>query len=270
MAEWPDTQYLICEPSEGWMTIWLNRPEVRNALSNGVFEELHAVFSAVRRNAAIRGVTLRGKGGVFTAGGDLKMFRDLFQGATPDRDEVERSSRFYGEVYRYLDSMPQVVVMLVEGAAIAGGLGLLCVADVVVVTADAQFALTETTIGIPPAQIAPLVARAVGLKTARRLMLTASRFTGREAQQLGLADFVVDTPADLDRVELDIRRKVLKCAPRAVAVTKDLLLSSADLDDAALIDMAARGYTDCMLADEGREGVSSFFEKRPPSWVRSP
>ena len=74
-----------------------------------------------------------------------------------------------------------------------------CCADVVVVCADAQFALTETTLGIPPAQIAPFVADRLGLRTARRLMLTAARFNGSDALALGLADFVAADAAALNR-----------------------------------------------------------------------
>ncbi len=163
----PLTRHLLCEPSQGWLTVWINRPEVKNALSNEVFEEFRSLAAALRTDLSIRGVTLRGKGGVFSAGGDLQMFRDIFQGADVDPAEVVRSSRMYGEIYREIDTLPQVVLALVEGAAIAGGLGLACVADVTIVTRSARFALTETTLGIPPAQIAPLIVRAIGPKAAR-------------------------------------------------------------------------------------------------------
>ena len=91
-------------------------------------------------------------------------------------------------------------------------------ADVVIVTAGAKFALTETTLGIPPAQIAPFVVERLGLKAARRLMLTAARFDGTEAQRLGLADFVVEGEADLERVEVDLdiaERDRHRLAPKA-------------------------------------------------------
>lgn len=267
MVDLPKTAFLLCDRTDSWLTVWLNRPEARNALSNAVFQELEAVFLAAREDVSLRGITVRGKGGVFSAGGDLRMFRELFQGVAVESEDVAESSRYYGRVYRLIDSMPQFVLMLVEGAAIAGGLGLVCAADMVAVTADARFALTETTLGIPPAQIAPLIVRAVGLKTARRLMLTASRLDGEEAVRLGLADRLAADAAGLDEIEAQIRTQVLRCAPHANAVTKALLLGQAGLDDAEIIERAARAYTDCMLGAEGREGVSAFFEKRPPVWA---
>lgn len=264
----PETQYLLCERDGDWLTVWINRPEVRNALSTAVFAELSAVSEAARSDSTLRGITLRGKGGIFSAGGDLRMFRDVFQGADVDPAEIAASSRLFGEVYRAIDTLPQVVVVLVEGAAIAGGLGLVCVADIVIVTATARFALTETTLGIPPAQIAPLIARATGLKTARRLMLSAARFSGVEAVALGIADRVVADAAALDSAEAEVRDAVLKCAPHANAVTKALLIAPI-ADDATTIARAAQAYTECMLSDEGREGVASFFGKRLPRWAES-
>lgn len=266
MLDFPDTQYLICERSGGWLTIWINRPEVRNALTNDVFAELDAVADFAAGDATLRGITLRGKGGFFSAGGDLKMFHDIFHGNAPAREDVVASSKLYGNVFHKLNALPQVVVMLVEGAAIAGGLGLLCVADVVVVTEDAKFSLTETTLGIPPAQVAPLLVKVVGLKAARRLMLTASHFNGQKAHALGLADFVVKQSEELGAVEEQIKQQVLKCAPAANAVTKDIILTSAILDQQQALNHAAECFADCMLGEEAREGISAFLEKRSPQW----
>lgn len=148
----------------------------------------------------------------------------------------------------------------------AGGLGMVCTGDVVAVTADAKFAMTETTLGIPPAQIAPFVAQRLGLRIARRLMLTAARFDGTDAGRLGLADHVVADAAGLEAVEAGLRAQVMRCAPGANAVTKEILLATRHLDREAMLDFAASGFARCMLGEEGREGVAAFLEKRRPSW----
>ena len=203
MSNLPETQNLFLAQTGGWLTIWFNRPEARNALSKDLMDELRAVLHAVRDDRAIRGITLRGKGGVFSAGGDLKGFKSNYQAGAQSVEDVARSSRAGGEMFDLLNEMPQVVVMLVEGAAIAGGLGMVCTGDVVAVTKDAKFAMTETTLGIPPAQIAPFVVQRLGLRVARRLMVTAARFDGAEAGRLGLADHVVDDAAGLERIEAE-------------------------------------------------------------------
>jgi isohexenylglutaconyl-CoA hydratase len=263
----PTTRCLLLEEQNGWLTIWFNQPDSRNALSHDLTDELRQVLEIVRASPTCRGITLRGKGGVFCAGGDLKSFKTNFQGGEQGRKDVVQASREAGELFDLINEMPQVVVILVEGAAMAGGLGIVCCADVVAVTADARFALTETTLGIPPAQIAPFVARRLGLATARRLMLTAARFKGVEAQALGLADFVADDVAALNAIEQDIRSNVMRCAPGANAVTKNIVLATEYLEREEMLQLAAEGFADCMLGEEGREGITSFVEKRKPEWA---
>jgi isohexenylglutaconyl-CoA hydratase len=263
----PQYETVQLERERDWLTVWLNRPESRNALSSQMLAELLELLGSIAGDRSIRGVTLRGRGGVFCAGGDLKGFKSSFQSGAARLQEIASSNRKGGELYDRINSLPQVVVALVEGAAMAGGLGMVCCADVVIVCADAKFALTETSLGIPPAQIAPFVAERLGLRTARRLMLTAARFRGDEALSLGLADFVVSDASALFEAEARIRKQVRGCAPDANAVTKDILLASRHLDREAMLDYAAAGFAKCMLSDEGREGIAAFVEKRKPSWA---
>jgi isohexenylglutaconyl-CoA hydratase len=266
MTQLPEVENLLLERDAGWLTIWFNRPENRNALSQGLTDDLCSVLNTVRDDRSVRGITLRGKGGFFCAGGDLKSFKSNFQGGTQGAGDIAQASREAGAMFDLINEMPQVVLILVEGAAMAGGLGMVCCADVVVVTREAKFALTETTLGIPPAQIAPFVAQRLGLSKARRLMLTAARFQGEEAVNLGLADFVVEDAAGLDEIARDIKKQVMRCAPGANAVTKEIVLATRSSTRSEIIDMAAKGFAACMLSDEGREGVASFIEKRKPVW----
>ena len=186
MTTLPDTQALVLEPQGSVLTIWLNRPEARNALSAEMVDELGAVLDATRDDRSLRTIILRGKGGFFCAGGDIKGFKSDLQGGAPDRDEVARGNRSFGDLMIKLNEQPQTVIILVEGAAIGGGLGLACVGDITIVTRDARFRLSETSLGIPPAQIAPFVTERVGLTQARRLMLTGARFQGEEAVHYGI------------------------------------------------------------------------------------
>ena len=267
MINLPKTENILLEQEAGWLTIWFNRPDNRNALSKELTTELKEVLNAVRDKKNIRGITLRGKGGVFCAGGDLKGFKNNYQGGSQTVEDIAAASRQGGQMFDMINELPQVVLILVEGAAIAGGLGMVCCADAVAVTKDARFAMTETAIGIPPAQIAPFVAQRLGLRIARRLMVTASRFDGEEAHRLGLADFVVDDAAGLDQIEADMKKQVRRCAPGANAVTKAIVLATRHLNREQQLDFAAKGFAECMLSDEGREGVASFIEKRKPIWA---
>lgn len=258
---------LIVEREGGWLTLWMNRPDVRNALNADMIAAMRAELEAVRDDRTVRGITLRGKGGVFCAGGDLKNFKSGIQGGAAHA-EIAAANREAGAFFALLNAQPQVVVMLIEGAAIAGGLGMACTGDVVIVTADAKFAITETSLGIPPAQIAPFVVQRVGLTAARRLMLTGARFDGAEAGRFGLADFVAEDAAGLETIEAEIRASVRRCAPVANAVTKEIVLKAPHLSSDEMAASAADRFADCMLGDEAREGIGAFLEKRKPSWAK--
>ena len=174
------------------------------------------------------------------------------------------------EIFDLVNTAPQVVIVLIEGAAMAGGFGLSCCADVVICESSARFAMTETAIGISPAQISPFVIQKLGYATGRRLMLTAARFDGTEAHQLGFADFIADDVAGLEKIEMQLRKQVLGSAPGAIAATKELLGQIAGKPRKEVVRLAAENFADRMVSEEAKEGVASFFEKRRPSWAVKP
>ena len=241
----------------------MNRPDKRNAMNDQMIDELMAAFAQLGANDDVRGVTMRGRGGFFCAGGDLNSFQ-VYQSDEKNLAETAAYNRRIGTMLDAFNHLPMTTIVLVEGAAIAGGLGLMCCADVIATTPDAKFSLTETMIGIPPAQIAPFVVARVGLSTARRIMLTGSRFDGTEAGRIGLADAVTD---DLEAFETGIRKGVMRCAPGANAATKALILGSTTVTRDEALDRAAESFSACLRSDEGREGVASFLEKRKPDWA---
>ena len=269
MTDLPDVQDLVLEHEGSVLTVWFNRPEAKNALSAEMVESLDAVLDAVHDDRSIRAIVIRGRGGVFCAGGDIKGFKSGAQGGEPDPAEVARGNRRFGELMQKLNEQPQTVIMLVDGAAIGGGLGLACVGDVTIVTEDARFRLSETSLGIPPAQIAPFVTERVGLTHARRLMLTGAKFTGLEAVDYGIAHLVAADSDDLQTQCDAVLKQLSFCAPGANAVTKSIVFETGRMSRSDALDFAAAGFADCMLSDEGREGVAAFVEKRKPRWAES-
>ena len=265
MRNLPDTTRLRTDLKQGWLTIWLDNPKNKNAIDDAMCADLLAVLDTVRDARAIRGITLRGKNSIFCSGGDLKSFNAM-QAPGITKAEVAKMNRGIGDVLLALNEMPQVVICLVEGAAIAGGLGMMCCGDVILATEDAKFSLTETMLGIPPAQIAPFVVARVGLPTARRIMLTGARFAGIKAKEYGLVDELGGSVMELEDIETTIKRGVLKCGPGAIAATKHLILSSRNKSGETMMDHAADVFANCMLSDEGIEGIASFVEKRKPNW----
>lgn len=267
MTALPQARYLILERQHSVLTIWFNRPDAKNSLSVDMIDELHAVLDTAAQDKSLRTLILRGKGGIFCAGADIKGFKSDAQGGAQDEEDVARGNRSFGDLMLKLNEQPQAVVMLVEGAAIGGGLGLCCVGDVTIVTRDTKFRLSETSLGIPPAQIAPFVTERVGLTHARRLMLTGARFTGEEAVQYGIGHILAADTTDMEAKCAEVLAQIALCAPGANAVTKSIVFEATRRPRADALDFAARGFAACMLSDEGREGIAAFVEKRKPKWA---
>ena len=263
----PQTENILLEEDGDWATLWLNRPEARNAMSEGLLDDLRAQLVYLAARPDIRGITLRGKGDIFCAGGDLKGFKDNFQNSRSFEEVVGDSAKM-GEFFLQVRSMPQVVVALMHGAAMAGGLGMACAADIIIATKDTRMALTETSIGIVPAQIARYVVERMGEFNARAVMLAAKRFDGTEGKRMGLVDIVADDMAGAEAAEAEIKAGVRRCAPAANAATKKLLEQNKILNAADMIRYAGEAFATSVQSDDGREGVGSFLEKRKPYWTK--
>ncbi|RBI85152.1 enoyl-CoA hydratase [Rhodosalinus halophilus] len=262
----PATSTLDLELEDGWLFVWLNEPSLRNPLSSQRVADLARVCETLALRPDIRGVVFRGRGGIFSAGGDLSMLRAAANGEV-ERESLIRASRATGALLRRVATLPQLTVMAVEGEAVAGGCGLVAAGDVVVAERGARFCFSETRMGLVPAQIAPVVMTRLGCRVARRLLLLGDSLTSEEAQAAGLADVVVDGPDALDGELAGLRAQARLCAPGAVSATKRLLMDLPGLFPDEQLDMAAQVFADQLDSAEGRDGLESFFGRRPPGWV---
>lgn len=266
MVDLPDTKSLDQDLVNSWLTVWFNSPDKdRNALTAARCDDLSNLCDVLADRHDIRGVTFRGRGSVFCAGGDLKSFKQAVSGKAK-RDETLEMSRGAGALYGAINTLPQITVMAVEGPCVAGGLGVASCGDIVIADKDAKFSLTEVRIGLSPAQIAPFVTARIGISNMRRLALTGAIFGGEEAAKIGLADQVVTGSSAMDEAVVAIIKQAASCAPRAVAATKALLLDMNTKNRLTQIETAAQTFTDCMFSEEGREGLTAFAEKRKPDW----
>ncbi len=252
--------------------ITLNDPRYRNALSDDVVSDLIKVLAALRDTTEITAVVLRGAGGVFCAGGNLKSFAEDYQHSDTDIAELEKkiaATNWYmgREIFRAFGRLPQTVITVVEGAAMGGGVGLACCNDVMITAVDCKYSTTETTLGLIPAQIASFVVERIGLTEARRIMLTGVRFDGVEAKRMGMAHYCeVDADAVNERLE-EVISSVRRCGPQANRMTKELLFHYMEHGLDPTLEFAGKLFGKCMLGDEAKEGVASFIEKRKPEWV---
>ena len=264
MPELPDCETLLLNLEAGVLHITLDRPESRNAMSLAMVGELRAVLAAVHGDLSVRAIVLRGAGGHFCAGGDIK---DMASARASGADAYRALNRAFGSLLEEAQHTPQVVIAVLQGAVLGGGFGLACVSDIAIAQQDAKFGLPETTLGILPAQIAPFVVKRIGLTQTRRLALTAARFDGSEAERLGLVHFSEpDDPAIEARLQ-QVLSQVRNCAPQANAATKALLLAAENEALGPLLDRAAEQFATAVTGAEGIEGTMAFVQKRPPKWA---
>ncbi len=269
----PDCKTLLLRRAGSRLHVTFNRPEAKNALTGEVVQELLAVVAYLEQAKDIGAVVLRGAGGTVCAGGDIQGFMAQFSSTPPEpgaQDPIARQNRRFGAFLARFDSVPQTIVVVIEGAAFGGGLGLAAIGDVAIAMADARFAMSETGLGVIPAQIAPFVAARVGVAEARRLALTGQRFDGREAWRIGLVHHICEDRTALEATLKRVLDDIGRCAPGANAATKRLLLASRSLPLDALLDQAADAFAAALRGAEGREGVTAFIEKRRASWVDEP
>lgn len=263
--------HLLVRREADVLFVTLNRPETRNALSPEVVAELSRALALADDDHELRALVLRGAGGFFCAGGNVGSFQARLDapvaGAGLAGDPLAARNREFGRFMQRLAALPLPVLAVVEGAAMGGGMGLACAADLVLATRAAKFALSETSLGILPAQIAPFVVDRVGRRVATRLGLTAERVAGDDAVRLGLVDELADDGEALDALVARWLNRIGACAPHANRALKPLLRSCGLVPTEALLDDAALAFARCMR-DEGAEGVAAFRDKRPAAWQR--
>ncbi len=259
---------ILLERRQSALIATLNRPQAKNALNAAIIESLFELCAFLTANNGIRALVLRGGGGTFCAGGDIKDFASQLMTAEPqpgEADPVEKGNRRFGDVLLALDALPQVVVSVIEGAAFGGAMGFIAVSDVAIAAGDAKFSLSETTLGLTPAQIGPFVVRKIGLFNARRLALTGARFGAEEAHRSGLVDRVV-SPNEIEAALAAALTEIGRCEPQAIAATKRIFNRASLAIDPSELDAAAREFARC-LRGAGRQGAAAFAQKQQPGWV---
>lgn len=250
------------------LTLWLNRPESRNAMSLKMVTAIQQVFSQIADDVSIRAVILRGQGGHFCAGGDIKDMAGLRVEAANSgslRPYVD-FNRSFGAMIEQVDQAAQTVVAVLEGAVLGGGFGLACVSDIAISRDTAQFGLPETGLGILPAQIAPFVVKRIGLTQARRLALLGLRFDGKTALDLGVVHQVASNETELEQQLEQTIQQIKRAAPLASRATKALLHRTLNEPLDQLLDDAAQQFANAVAGAEGQEGTMAFIQKRNPSW----
>lgn len=267
----PNGSSVACRVEDGVMHLTLNRPQLRNAMSLAMVDELLAQLRSAEADPSARIVVLRGAGGHFCAGADLHdMAAARQQAMDSDHDAIAASNARFGDLCAAYARTPLALVVVLEGAVMGGGLGLACVADVALAASSAVFRLPETSLGVVPAQIAAYLVERLGHAEAKRLAVSGARLDAQQALDLRLVHEVHASDTALDAALVRVLREIGHGAPGAIAATKHLLAKARWVEPKALIKEAAEVFSAAARGPEGIEGAIAFIQKRKPSWAPNP
>jgi methylglutaconyl-CoA hydratase len=244
------------------VTITLNRPERRNAISPQMMEELGAALDEAAAGP-VRAVILTGEGRAFCAGMDLDLLRSS---ASASPEETLEAAREMARVFLRLYRFPKPVIAAVNGAAVAGGCGLATLCDFTLAVPEAKFGYTEVRIGFLPALVSVFLTRQIAEKHASDLLLTGRLIDAAEALRIGLISEVVAADKLMARAR-DLAATLAANSPESLRRTKRLMRSYAAAEMDREIELALHENAAIRQTADFREGVASFLEKRPPKWT---
>lgn len=256
-----DTPLVLRHDDNGVTTLTLNRPQARNALSQGMLRALLDAFAAISADDSVRVVILAGAGPAFCAGHDLKEIR----AAGYAREYTEKLFADCAELMQAIVRLPKVVIARVHGIATAAGAQLVASADLAVATLDSRFATPGVNIGLFCSTPMVALSRNVSNKHALQMLLTGDLIDAQTAQRFGLVNELV--PADeLVAATRELACKIASKSALTVAIGKEAFYRQAELPLAE-----AYAYTRAVMvanleARDAQEGINAFIDKREPVW----
>ncbi len=252
-------QSILCEREEGIVTLTLNRPEKRNPIGPKSLGELVHALEAAKADAESRVILITGAGKTFSAGGDLSMLA----GSGQDESEVPPASLV--KMLTTMHSLGKPIIAMVNGHALAGGLGLMVACDLVVASDAATFGTTEIKVGLWPMMITAEITRNIGRKKALELMLTGKRIDAIEAERIGLINQHV--PAEeLRTTTRALAAQLAAQSPCTLAKGLRSFYATQDMEFEGALTALEAGLADVLATEDAREGLMAFLQKRKPNW----
>lgn len=261
--EKPRSPTVLIELKGSVQWIAINRPERRNALNEAVVAGIADGIRAAMANPDVRAIVLTGVGDkAFCAGGDLQAEAD----GTPFRIDHANPRHFIVELFKLVENCSLPIVARVNGHALAGGLGLLCMCDLAVASDGALFGTPETKIGLYPATILAYMLRILPRRKLMELCITGEHFSAAEALDMGLVNYVVPNH-QLD-VKLDwLLARIVDKSPTAIRLGKQGMHAMQDMPLGDAFEYAQLLLPTMAKTEDAREGMRAFQEKRPPKWT---
>ena len=251
--EFKDIRYEI---AGGIARITLNRPEKRNALGASTVGELIRALQAAREDEAARVVILTGAGKIFCAGGDLSQMGGA-ESSSPAGSFVDLNLAF--------TEVGKPTIAMVNGHALAGGLGLVVACDLAIASTEAQFGTPEINVGLWPMMIMATIFRNVPRKHGLEMILTGERFGAEQAARIGLINRAV-LPEKLDEETMALARKLAAKSPAVMRLGLRAFHETQDMELRPALETLQSRFFAVIGTEDAREGLMAFLQKREPNW----
>ncbi len=247
--------------ADGIVTIALNQPQTRNALSPELLGELLDALEQARDDDAARVVVLASTHPtVFSSGGDLA----TFSADTPAAVRQEQNELF-PRVFIRLAELGKPVICAAGGQVLAGALGLMLACDLVIAKQSARFGTPEIKVGLFPFMVTALLYRNVPPKQVRRAGAARRAITAEQAERIGLVTRVV-ADDDFDASVAELARRLAGTSPLMLRLGKNAIFQQQDLGFVAALEQMRAQLTFAQSTEDAHEGIAAFFEKREPHW----
>ncbi|KAL2809215.1 ClpP/crotonase-like domain-containing protein [Aspergillus granulosus] len=259
MDQTQDTSHLVLDetPLPGVRICILNRPTKRNALSQGLIDQLLLQLRLAEKDHGISSIIITGSGNFFSAGADIKEISQLDA-------ESAHQRRYLEDLCNGMRSVHKPIIAAVEGKALGGGFELALMADFIVATADVEFGLPEVTIGlIPGAGGTQRLTSAIGKYRAMKLILLNEPLSGIEAFNLGLVSRLAESGQALEGA-MELAKKLASQSPSAIRLAKEAICKADESGQDQAFERSL--YYQAFGTKDKREGVAAFLEKRDPVW----
>ena len=247
-----------------WLT--LNRPEKRNAMGIGFFEEIGKLFDDFDQDANLRVIIIKAAGKSFSAGTDLKEAAKLLDQRSADgRENMRNEILGLQQGFSKIERCRKPVIAAVHSHCIGAGVDMICACDIRMATADAVFSIRETRMGIV-ADVGTLqrLPHIIGEGWLRELALTGRDFTAAEALQMGFVTRICDDLSALYEAAAKLASQIAACPPLTVQGTKEVITFNRDNSIEAGLQFVAQKNAAALPSEDLVEAFSAFMEKRAP------
>ena len=261
----PSLSPVLTAKANGVLTITLNRPDARNALSESVMRGLQIALDEAVEDRAVKVIVLAAKGPAFSAGHDLKEL-------TARRRDPDRGLAYYRAIFAQCSHLmqtivrhPRPVIAQVQGVATAAGCQLVATCDLAVASSEARFATPGVNIGLFCSTPMVALSRVVPRKAALEMLFTGEPIDAEEARRIGLINRVV-APVDLEKKTETLARFIASKPTATLKLGKLAFQHQLELGVSSAYDYVGEVMVQNMLHEEAQEGIGAFLDKRAPKW----